>query len=570
VFFAGARLILWVLAAVGLAAVAGSVPAGRALAAALLLPAVLLLPTLFNPARWGRAGRPRRWPIVLAVREARARPTLQWLGEGVEWTPARAARSARAGGAVQVVSAAGGRRAPIRIPLGVLSSHLLVLGQTGSGKTRLASLLATSFVGRHPDGALILLDPKGDRGLRDGLHCACVVAGRPQAFIELDPGQPSSSVRFDPMRNYLRTTSLASRVTALLPDAAQGSPFAAFAWRQLLLLADALIYLGERPTLAALRAAVEADGRPLLARALRTWAQRMPPDAISGTARSGAARAPGDRSLAAYRAAVGRDPGCAEPVIDALVEAVAHDRTHRSKMIQSLLPVLAALTAGELRALLSPADGGADPRPVFDTNKVLEQARVMYVSLPVLTDPLVGAAVGSLLLADLAQVAGQRARAGGAPVLIVIDEAAELAGEPLLQLLNKSRSARFGLVLASQTVHDFEARIGSGAMAAALLGNPGNVILMRTSDAATQRFFSDALPTIDRHDRGEGRSIGHGGSPGRPARQATASWHTRRTPAPWVDPGAFAQLPDLHFFARTADGRIWRGEVPVLEHSPPC
>jgi hypothetical protein len=50
------------------------------------------------------------------------------------------------------------------------------------------------------------------------------------------------------------------------------------------------------------------------------------------------------------------------------------------------------------------------------------------------------------------------------------------------------------------------------------------------------------------------------GTPG----AATSGWQARRAQVEWVPPGALSQLPDLHFFARTADGRVWRGALPLL------
>lgn len=559
------QAVAWFLAAATAVLPATSAPAAWAVgmvAAGLMMVRIAALAA--HRGGQGTSGQ----PVAVAIREARVRPALQWLGKGIEWTPQRAAVAATGAGGLAAIGDGDGRvvRArAIRVPVPVLASHLLVFGQTGSGKTRLAALLAASFIARHPDGALFLFDPKGDADLRAVLRAACADSGRAQAFIELDLRRPGDSVRFDPMRNHLRTTSLASRLSALMPEAHGGSPFAAFAWRQLLVLADALVYTGERPTIASLRAAVEGDGRALLARALAIWSGLN-----DGYAALAGVRTADERAIARYRATVDKHPASAEPVIDALIERVSHDRTHRAKMIQSLLPLLAALTAGELRALLSPDAGSADTRPVFDSRKVIEQARVFYLGLDVLSDPAAGAALGSLVLADLAQVAGARSRTGGAPVMIMVDEAAELAGEPLLQLLNKSRGAGFLLALMAQTVHDFEARLGSAPMAAALLGNPGNVIALRTADPGTQRFFADALPPIERDERAQSRSIAIRDDARHPGSAATASWQARRAPAPWVAPGALSQLPDLHYFARTSDGRVWRGALPRLVATRRC
>ena len=558
------QALAWWLALCAVLLLAGPEPGAGVLMALGLIPFGYRCAGVIASPRSGQVRARRQPTLAQVVQRSSARPDMQWLGHGDEWTVARAAHSVLDGSRPGPSDAWRPSRArPIHIPRAVLSSHVLILGQTGSGKTRLASLLATSFIASHPDGALILFDPKGDDGLRAVLRDACAECDRPHAFLELDLSRPGQSVRFDPMRNHARTTSLASRVAALLPEAHAGSPFAAFAWRQLLVLADAMIYTNARPTLAALRAAVESDGRALLQRALEAWSTRTPQAAALAGCPSDGAR-PRDHAVSRYQATVRAWPACAEPVVEALIDVVSHDRAHRSKMIQTLLPLLAALTGGELRALLSPEEGSGDARPVFDSRKVIDQARVLYVGLDVLSDPVVGGALGSLLLADLAQVAGQRARSGGAPVLVMVDEAAELAGEPLLQLLNKSRGAGFQLVLAAQTVHDFEARLGSAAMARALLGNPGNLIALRTSDGGTQRFFTEALPPIDRPDRSRSGSMTTRAAEGPASRAATAGWQVRRVQVEWVPPGALSQLPDLHFFARTADGRVWRGVLPLL------
>ena len=58
--------------------------------------------------------------------------------------------------------------------------------------------------------------------------------------------------------------------------------------------------------------------------------------------------------------------------------------------------------------LLSPdAADTADRRPVFDARKVIDQRRCLYLGLDALVDPVAAAAIGAIVLADLAQVAGE-------------------------------------------------------------------------------------------------------------------------------------------------------------------
>jgi conjugal transfer pilus assembly protein TraD len=552
------------------------------------------------------------------ARQVQRAPGAQWLGRGFDWTPlhtqqmstllatdpatiapprwmqalhrqrtlrrgaSAGAPAAGAGGGsrLQLIRGVASRWRPVHVALTALSSHTLVFGQTGTGKTRLAELVITSFLARHHHGVVFVIDPKGDRALRATLESACRRTGRAGAFLSLHPAFPAESIRFDPLRNFARTTSIATRIATLLPAADGGDAFSQFAWRALHRVADAMVYAGVQPSLLGLRRCLEDDARPLLARALDVWAAAvgLPAARPAGAAQMKPAGAGGVRSpalsadlagaVARYRALTGRGVQPPVPQIDALLSLVQHDPTHFSKMIQNLLPLLTALTAGALGPLLSP-DAAADDetRPLFDARTVIDEQRCLYIGLDSLTDATVGSAIGAITLADLAQVAGERFnRPGGesVPVLVFVDEAAEVVTAPLIQLLNKARGAGFTLYLASQTVHDYEARLGSAAAARMLLGNPGNLIALRTADVQTQRFCLDSVEQTEVEVIGETRVIGLPGAVlGDAASRAIGSRRERRE-APLFAPQWLGLLPDLHYFARIAGGRAVLGELPLL------
>ena len=73
--------------------------------------------------------------------------------------------------------------------------------------------------------------------------------------------------------------------------------------------------------------------------------------------------------------------------------------------------------------------------------------------------------IGSIVLADLASVAGKRYNFNlqNHPVNVFVDEAAEVINDPCIQLLNKGRGAMMRLYIATQTFADFVARTGSEA-----------------------------------------------------------------------------------------------------------
>ena len=562
-----------------------------------------------------------RLPCAQVESVARASPDFQWLGRGFDWTPVHAQRmhmllacdprlfapsrwlsriiqsdppTSTGASQPRLICGVEAQPKPLYLPLAALASHTLVFGQTGTGKTRLAELILASFLARHPQAAVFMLDPKGDRALRATLETACRRAGRADDFLWLHPAFPAQSIRFDPLRNFSRTTSIATRIASLLPASAGGDAFTQFAWRALHRVADAMVYAGVRPSLAGLRRCLEDDAQPLLARCLDRWRAGMAATATTATTATAAPTAPAHRAahatappaasrrnaraptlaprlaaaLARYREHVLAVPDSRAVEIDGLLSLILHDPTHYSKMIQNLLPLLSALTAGELGPLLSPELGAPDDhRPAFDARKVIEQRRCLYIGLDSLTDATVGAAIGAMVLADLAQVAGElfnRGEGPPVPVLVFVDEAAEVVNAPLIQLLNKSRGAGFTLYLAAQTVHDYEARLGGAAAARMLLGNPGNLIALRTADPETQRFCTEGLAPTDLETLGESRAVGLRGSEYGSGLSAAIGQRRERREAELFAPGWLSLLPDLHFFARIAGGRTIKGELPLL------
>jgi conjugal transfer pilus assembly protein TraD len=149
--------------------------------------------------------------------------------------------------------------------------------------------------------------------------------------------------------------------------------------------------------------------------------------------------------------------------IDGLLSLVEHNRMHFSKMIASLIPVLNMLTSGELGDLLSPnEEDSSDRRPILDTSTIISGKHVLYVGLDSLSDSIVSSAIGSIVLADFASVAGMIYNSGIKPgrISMFVDEAAEVVNLPFIQILNKGRGAGFQVVMATQTLPDIVARLG--------------------------------------------------------------------------------------------------------------
>ncbi|MDG2933164.1 TraM recognition domain-containing protein, partial [Vibrio parahaemolyticus] len=133
----------------------------------------------------------------------------------------------------------------------------------------------------------------------------------------------------------------------------------------------------------------------------------------------------------------------------------------------NLLANLSKVTNGELAEMLSPTNLD-DSRGVFDMKNIIADNKVLIIGTDSLSDRLVSSAIGKMILADAAAVASDRYNYGDEDDKVInlfVDEASEMLCEPLIQMVNKARGARFRLWIATQTVSDFEAELGSKAKA---------------------------------------------------------------------------------------------------------
>lgn len=176
--------------------------------------------------------------------------------------------------------------------------------------------------------------------------------------------------------------------------------------------------------------------------------------------------------------------------------------------------------------------------------------------------------IGSMLLADLAATAGARYDFDDAPspVSLFVDEAAELTCEPLTQMLNKSRGAKFTICLATQTVADFVAKAKDSAEAMRILANLNNFIALRCNDIDTQDFFCRRIPKT----RITTTMRSHGVSTTSDKLTASAGSVSERIQEEEVDlvpAELLGALPNCEFFAVFAGGHVIKGRVPILVES---
>ncbi|MFO1432486.1 MAG: conjugative transfer system coupling protein TraD [Candidatus Competibacteraceae bacterium] len=544
--------------------------------------------------RWKRNLGPRSLDFITLdqlQRRQRKYPGAGWLGTGFEWTAHHAQRvheimalssaqlapsGAATRGTIGVpwLHGVGARAEPILLPIEQQAGHLLLVGTTRSFKTKLLILIIVQAVLRGEP--VIVIDPKGDREVRRAMQAACRLAGRPQAFVYFHPAFPDRSTRIDPLKNFSNATEIASRVAALIPSESEGSdPFKAFAWNALNTIVNGLLEVGERPNLLKLRHYVESGVQELLIRALRSYSERHLPDGATRLApylQKARGHNP-DATLTAwlrgYEEVIARSRP--SPTLEGLITMVQHDRVHFSKMVASLLPILGMLTSPPLDALLSPDPTDADdPRPLTDTAHLIENDQVAYIGLDSLTNATVGSAIGSLLTADLTAAFGTRYNFASQfrPVTIVIDEAAEALNEPLIAMLNKAGGGGARLVLATQTLGDLEARLGSEAKARQVLGNVNTLIAGRVRDAKTQQYIADGLPKT--RVRRVQPSQGATSDASHPVLFSGGYQEAvQEEEAALFAPEWLGLMPNLEYIGTLGGGRLIKARLPILNLPDP-
>jgi len=469
------------------------------------------------------------------------------------------------------------------ISLEALAGHLLIVGTTGAGKTRFfESLIAQAIMRGEP---VIVIDPKGDRDMCEGMRQLCAAMGQEDRFVYFHPGHASRSVRLDPLRNFSRSTEPASRIASLI-SAAGDDPFKNFGQMEMNNLVQGMLLINAKPSLVLMRRYLEGGVEGLLVKACEAWFEKKMPGwrKVAEPYKQGARTATelAKRYVQFYRDKFQQEPGCASSELEGLIASFEHDKAHYTKMIATLLPLLNQLTTGELSQLLSPDPNSlSEDRDITNFNTIIKKNQVAYIGLDTLSDPIVGAAVGSLVLADLTALAGARynyrqGRGGEEDdsvdaadfVNIFVDEAAEVMNEPCIQLLNKGRGAGFRGVLATQTFADFSARTNSRDKATQILGNVNNVVVLRVRDSETQSYLTDNFMKtyVQQLERGSSMAAGskadlhYGG---------TVNESIKHTEVPIFPPQLLGTLPNLEWFANVAGGAVYKGLSKIIDKSKP-
>src|SRR5690554_4194229 len=442
--------------------------------------------------------------------------------------------------------------------------HTLVAGTTGAGKTRWFDLAIAQCIARGEP--VIVIDPKGDKGLAETCRQTCERLGgeHRSRFKYFHPAHPEKSIALSLTKNYGRATEIASRIAVLMKSDA-GDPFQAFAMMALNNVIQCMLICDIQPTLVSLRRTLEEDVPNLVCKVVNHYGTEVVGPTFPKICE--AALLKQKAHTAEQRAKVYRRLYYEEVVpikpnsdIEGLLTQLEHDRTHFSKMIAGLLPILVMLTAGAMGDLLSPTEDAEST----DMNLVIHADSVLYLGLDSLSDPMVGSTIGSLALADLASTAGEIYNHRlPKPVNIFVDECAEVLNDQLIQILNKGRGAGINLYIATQTIADFKARMGDEAKALQVLANANHIVAMRVLDTSTQEFIAEKMGAsrysyiMRTQGTGSGESaVVHSGNIG----ERLMYEEGERFPSRLL-----GELPDLEFLAVFAGGDVRKGRIPILK-----
>lgn len=455
----------------------------------------------------------------------------------------------------------------LTLPIEALPGHTLVVGTTRAGKTRLYELLTTQIV--HANKILIIIDPKGDKDWEQRVRKECERAGR--KFLYFHPAHPSKSIRMNPLANWNTVAEAATRIGQLVD--AEGT-FGAFAWKTLFRVMRAQVADGMRPNIRTAKEYVQNGVEPLLESLLKkalyqrmagAWDQDL--NSFIEPVPKGK-QSPFKSERLAGMAGKFQSLKIKDEAIEALIAMVNHSKEHYSKMIQVLEPILEMLGSDELGQMLSPDPLDLnDNRRIYDTRKIIEENAVLYVGLDSLSNKIIGSAIGSILLADFASVAGAIYNFNDEPedIYLFIDEAAEVMNEQAIQILNKGGGAGIKAFIATQTIADFDVVFGSNAKTGQALGNLNNVLCLRVKDPAMAEWIATSFGKTAARDVRTTHTTGSGSSKSFTEFSGSTSRALSEVEIPFVSADLLTRLPGLQFFAFLAGSTLYKGRLPLLQ-----
>ncbi|CAN7624885.1 conjugative transfer system coupling protein TraD [Acidovorax delafieldii] len=487
-------------------------------------------------------------------------------------------------------------------PIDSLKGHCAVIATTGAIKTRLAALIITQLVARGD--TVVVSDPKGDPELRDICQQIAATSGDPDKFMMLHPAFASKSVRLDMLKNWDRSSQVASRVSLVLSSQEESS-FTQFCWLAVHRITNGVKYLGQRINIISLRnamesrAAVERLAYQVLTQFFATLAserlnQRIEQELSKLTSAKPSTNKKAQQletsipeltaMIMVYQQEIPETRELAQGTglpskvdlsdVGGLILTLEANKEWFGKMIVSITPMLNKLTTDDLRDLLSPdyADVN-DTRPIMDMKRIVEGRHLFYMGTDALADASVGKALQSMAFADLASVAAEIYNHGGedddgsAPrrIHLIVDEWGDGMCEPLVQLANKGRGAGVFIWALGQTFSDLVVAFGGdSASAKRFVGNMNNMIVGAIQDPDTIKMVEEKFTTTAITVMGESKGVGSKTEDTGMEFSANQGRSASDKEMALVPADVFSQMPDLQYMALFNRSKKIKGRIPVV------
>lgn len=426
------------------------------------------------------------------------------------------------------------------ISLAERNGHGICFGQSRVGKSCWLQIMMTQDIQRN-DGPVVLADPKGDAELLARAWAEAKKAGREHNFYVFALGFPEISCKYNAIAVFSRLTSIASRIADPMAGSGDGAVFKDFAWRFLLIVANAMNETGEKPSFKSVKRHIE-DMEPIYLRYseifmdenIPNWREMVekiknppPREGANGQMLEQRMIIPQNfkgrsKEMVARDSVLGKffetNPTKIDVTIEGLRSAMKNEMQYYNKITASLIPLLTKLTSGSIAELLSPDYSDlSDERPEISWQQVIETDAIVVVLADAMTDPIVANSVLGMMFSDLLTTAGDiykhghekglhnSRRSAIKQVWLHLDEFQSLLkggadGEPFQSILNRAAGAGIRVMAYTQTKADIEDATGSATTAGVILGNFNSTFMMRVKNEETAEYLTQAVEKCDRYE----------------------------------------------------------------------
>lgn len=419
-----------------------------------------------------------------------------------------------------------------------LPRHTLIAGTTGVGKTRMLELLGVQRIERGE--CVVIIDPKGDRGLINAVFQSCVDAGRKDDFRFVSLAHPTKSSSINPVENSIGSGDIAGRITSIMEQGKGSEVFIAFCYDVVSTVADVLLLIGIPITLKSIKKYCIIDMASL-------------EDEV-------------DKFKLNNNMSSNHEKVLRTSLVD-LANKVEHNQEHFAKMTTSLIPVMKALTAGNVGALLSPEHSD------LSWAEIIEKKQVVYFYLGSMIDDYVSSTVGKLLVQDLVSYVGQiysykeKDESGFTPVHVMVDEFYSVIFEGYVNMLNKSREAGVRMYLGMQTTADVEAK-GSVAMKKQIIGLIDNIICLRTPELDMATQVCENFGEVEVENRIKMQGVSANPSDSKSVYTSSTTLRVDKQKVPLLLPEIITGLPRGHAIVSTEGRAPIKLVFPLIDRKP--